>query len=150
MSLTEISHKKVVYCRWLNRREIMLERFMSLISKELELDQELQPSAPGVFLLPMDENNVIEISALPEGFYLRSTLANVLPANPEVFFTQMMQANLFYQATMGSTLGLNEDADKIVITRLVESDATYEEFHDALEDFMNSIDFWRQEALNQA
>lgn len=126
----------------------MLERFISQLSKELELDKELEASAPGVFVLPMDEEGSIEITSQPEGFYLRCTPADCPRAKLEEFFTDMMLANLFYKGTMGATLGLNEEANKIILIRLIERESNYGEFHDALEDFMNSVDFWRKEALN--
>jgi len=126
----------------------MLERFMEGIAKELQLDRPLEPSAPGVFVLPLDAMAVIEVSLLQRNYLLRSAVAPCPKQQQEEFYTQMLLANLFGQGTAGATLGLSSDGETIILSHLLSGDIDYREFRDAVEDFMNSVDFWRSEGLN--
>jgi hypothetical protein len=126
----------------------MLERFIAELSKELGLEKELVPSAPGVYVIPVNDEITMEVASIPEGFSLRSTIVAAPEMRQDEFFLHMMLANLFGQGTMGSVLGLNEEGNRLIVTRVLERDISYRDFRDAVEDFMNSIDFWREEALN--
>lgn len=59
-----------------------------------------------------------------------------------------MLGNLFGQGTHKAVLGLTEDGNMLTLFKVVEYNIDYKQFRDALEDFINSVDFWREEALN--
>lgn len=66
----------------------------------------------------------------------------------EELYTQMLLANLFGQGTYGAVISLDDDARHIELSRTIDYDVNFKDFKDILEDFINAVDFWREEALN--
>lgn len=124
----------------------MLENHIEQLTKELELEGSLASEIPGVFAFPLEENLSISISGHSAGFALSCTLCPAPKINQEAFLTRVMLGNLFGQGTRGAVLGLNEDGSQLTLAQVVDYNADYKEFRDVLEDFINSVDFWRAEA----
>lgn len=126
----------------------MIERFMQQLSEEMELKTPLEPKERGVYAIPFDEGLNIEASTIPDGYMLRCLIPTPLKVTADDPYTEMLFANLFFRGTGGCTLGLNESGDQITLTKTLEANADYRLFRDTVEDFLNSVDFWRAEALN--
>lgn len=127
----------------------MLETFMPRLVQDLELgDISLKSEVPGAYALPLEESVIVFISEIPNGIQLKCKFAPYPKGNTEVFATQAMLANLFGQGTHGAILGMTADGDILTLTQPIEYAIKYKEFKEILEDFINSIDFWRDEALN--
>jgi len=125
----------------------VLDNHMKQLSKELELEVPLEAKVPGVYNFPLEEGVTITISAMqPEGFSLAATIGPAPKSQEEMFFTQMLLANLFGQGTRGAVLGLDEDGVLMKLSRVVDYKVEYRDFRDILEDFINAVDFWRDEA----
>lgn len=125
----------------------MLEKHIQSLIKDLDIRSSLTTEVPGTYALPLDDGLNVMISEMPQGFMLKSTLAQCPKVNEEMFLTQMMLANLFGQGTKGAILGLNTDGNQLVLTQTIDYPASYKDFRDLLEDFINTVDFWREEAL---
>lgn len=126
----------------------MLDRFMKQLAKEMELSQEIPLSEKGIYRLPLEEDLSVEVTAVGGDFLFSSLVAPCPTENVDLFYMRMMLANLFGQGTLGAILGLNQEGNYLVLSRSVENRIEYKEFRDIIEDFVNSVDFWREEALN--
>lgn len=130
----------------------MLEQLIQELARDLELDEIPFMEKEGYFL-PLEEDVSVSIKALPpgpiQGFILSSTLAPCPKVNREAFFTQTLLANLFGQGTHHAVLGVSEDGNSLVLTRVIDYEIEYKDFKNAVEDFINMVDYWRAEALNQ-
>lgn len=127
----------------------MLQNFIPRLIHELELgDMDLSSSNPGAYVFPLEEGLSITMTDLPNGFLLKAHVAPYPKVKEELFATQVMLANLFGQGTKGAILGLSLDGTFLTLTLIVDYPVEYKEFKESLEDFINVIDFWRDEALN--
>ena len=79
-----------------------------------------------------------------------SSVAAVPKGQQELLFTQALLANLCGQGTKGSLLGLNESGTVLTLSHTIDYDINYKEFRDLVEDFISTIDFWREESLKYA
>lgn len=127
---------------------MQLSTYLQEFMQELEIREPLPQEVPGNYTLPLDEGLAITISALPPGFALTTNVAPAPRQNEEHFYTQALLANLFGQGTKGATLSLSEEGRILTLSRNIDYDVSYKEFREILEDFINTVDFWREEALN--
>lgn len=125
----------------------MLAKMIEQLARELEMDSaSLATQMPGVYEFPVDEDISAFISEIPYGFSITCTFAECPPKEKEEeFFTNALLANLYGQGTEGCILGLNDEAEKLILSRKVNYNIDYKEFRDIVEDFLNSVEFWQQE-----
>lgn len=127
----------------------MLSTFIEKLIPDMELETtSLASEVPGTYALPIDEGITILISEIPNGIIIKCAFVPYPKVREEVFSTQAMLANLFGQGTRGSALGLTNDGNTLTLTQIIDYNIDYKEFKEILEDFINSIDFWCEEALN--
>lgn len=126
---------------------MQLSTFLQEFLQELEIQEALPQEVPGVYTLPLGDGLTISISSLPQGFTLTSTIAPVSKGNEEHIYTQALLANLFGQGTKGAILSLTEEGRMLTLSRNIDYDVSYKEFREILEDFINTVDFWHEEAL---
>ena len=126
----------------------MLQNFIPRLIHDLELgDVDLSSGVPGIYTLPL-EGGSINMTDIPDGYILKANVAPFPKVKEELFATQAMMGNLFGQGTKGAALGLNEDGTILTLTLVVDFPVEYKDFRDSLEDFINVMDFWREEAAN--
>ncbi len=123
----------------------MLEPFIQKLTQEMELEGSLATQVAGVFALPLEENVAVTIIDRPPGFALSCSLCQPPTKNEEAYLTRLMLGNLFGQGTKGAILGLNSDGNLLTLSQTIDYTINYKEFKDILEDFVNSVDFWRDE-----
>jgi Tir chaperone protein (CesT) family len=123
----------------------MLETFIKQLAGEMELQGSLATQVQGVFALPLEEHLSVMMTDRPPGFTLACSLCPLPKQNEEACLTRLMLGNLFGQGTKGAVLGLNNEGDLLTLTQTIDYNATYKEFRDILEDFVNSVDFWLAE-----
>lgn len=126
----------------------MLDPFIQQLVKELEIEGSLATQMPGVFRFPLEEDLTVIISDTPPGFTLTCNVAATPKVKEEEFYTRCLMGNLFGQGTKGAVLGLSEDGEWLTLSQNVNTHADYREFRDILEDFINSVDYWRSEATS--
>lgn len=124
----------------------MIQAFMDKLAKEMDVDTSFETSIQGVYTLPIDENIHIKITEVPPGFSLQCQICHCPSKGEEIFFTSLLLGNLFGKATQGAVLGLSEDGKLVMLLMDIDYTVEYKEFRDKLEDFINAIDFWREEA----
>jgi len=123
----------------------MIERLIEQLSRELEVPS-IAPKSKGVYILPLEEDLFITISEKEGAIHLDSQVAPVPEEDQGRFFQSMLAANLFGQGTYGAILGLDEEGRGLRMQRSLDYPVDYRQFRDAVEDFINAVDFWRQEA----
>lgn len=126
----------------------MLDKFIQKLVEDLELPSSLATEVPGSYSFPLDEGLSILISEIPNGFCLKCSVAPFPKVKEEIFATQAMLGNLFGQGTRGAVLGLSTDGNMLTLTEAVGYSIDYKEFREILEDFINAVDFWHEEALS--
>ena len=129
----------------------MLDKFIPQLIVDLELGSTtLASGVPGSYTIPLEQDLSIILSTMPQGFEMKSTVASVPAGREEQFFTRAMLGNLFGQGTKDGVLGLTPDGNKLTLTLIVDFPVSYKDFRDMLEDFINVIDLWRDEARSFA
>lgn len=124
----------------------MLKQFMQQLSDDIQMQQPLAPNADGSYSLQLEPAVDISFRETSSGsIMLHAFLGNMPQAKKENFLLLAMSANLFGRETGGSALGLDKEGKKIVLLNFLSQSATYREFHDALEDFVNYADAWSGE-----
>jgi hypothetical protein len=129
----------------------MLEKMVPQLLKDLGLEENaLRFSAPGALQLPLGEGIGVAIKETPEGFVLKASLAVYPKEKEEAVFMHALHGNLFGLGTDNAALGLTEDGKTFTLTRVIDHPVIeYKQFREILDDFINAIDFWREEILNQ-
>ena len=127
----------------------MLQSFIPRLVNDLELGNvNLSSDVPGIYSLPLEDGLFINMTDIPEGFILKCNVAPYPKVKEELFVTQAMLANLFGQGTKGAILGLNSDGTILTLTMIIDYPVDYKDFRNSLEDFINVMDFWREESKN--
>ncbi len=120
----------------------MLHDYIVKLQKELELKEPLGGENDSSFAIALDEA-VISISEEAPGFKISCTLDDLPSQQQEDFLTMMLRGNLFGQATHFANLGLDETGNKVTLQFYFSNKPTYQEFHNAVEDFINVVDYWK-------
>lgn len=126
----------------------MIDKYLKELAKELEVESDFSSEMPGIFIFPLEEDVAITLSEKAPGFSMTATLCACPKMNLEGFYSQMMLANLFGQGTRGAVLGLNNEGNMLTLSKSIDYNVDYKNFKELLEDFINVIDFWREEAVN--
>ncbi len=111
---------------------------------DIEMDS-LEPASPGIYELELEDDIMVKITILPVGFSLFSQVFSLPGTNRENFFTQALLANLFGQGTRNAVLGSDDEGKVLTLSKVVEYTPEYKDFKEALEDFVTTVDFWREQ-----
>lgn len=125
----------------------MLDTLIQKLANEMEITSSaLTGPIPGTFAIPVNEETQMKITETQGGLLLEATIAPCPTKNNESFFTQALLANLLGQGTGGAALGLNDDGKQLVLMRIMDHSTDYKSFKNALEDFLDAVEFWQAEA----
>jgi hypothetical protein len=124
----------------------MLEAYIEQLVKTLDISIPKDDKIPGCFHLTLDEG--ITITEIPDSreWELKASFGAIPNENREALFTKMLLGNLFNQGTRGSSLGINEEGSKLVLTYRKSLPEKYEKFYNDIEDFMDVIELWKTES----
>lgn len=127
----------------------MLDRFIPMLIKDLDLgNTTLESGKPGIYHLPLDDLR-IAISTVDNTIVISCSIAPFPKANEEGFATQIMQGNLFGKDTHDSVLGTTIDGNTLTLTHIIDYQVDYKSFKDILQDYINALDYWREQAVAQ-
>lgn len=127
----------------------MIENYMAQLAKELESEEPFPQEMPGIYSFPLEHTDVLISKVEPEGFSMSCVVGPCPKGNLEIFYAELLGANLFGGGTRGAVLGLDEEGGNITLSKTIPFHVNYQEFHDALEDFTNVVDFWYEEAQSK-
>lgn len=125
----------------------MLYDFIVKLQTDLGLAEPLGREGQESYGLLLDDTT-ISIVDTPPGFQLTATLGTLPIEKPEEFLSHMLRGNLFGQATHGAVLGLDETGTNITLQFNHPQKASYTDFKNAVEDFINTVIFWLSEMSN--
>jgi len=122
----------------------MLYEHLTQLLKELKVEGTL-PRGQTAFDLEI-EGVLVSITDAPPGMELFAVLDKLAEVeNYEPLYRKLLRANFLGQATSRATLGLDEDGERVTLSLFVPTVRSYREFHDAIEDFVNAVSFWKEE-----
>ena len=96
--------------------------------------------------LEFEGTNVVMTDA-PPGLELSAVIGDVPGDHQEAIFLKLLRGNFLGQATKRACLGLDEEGTHIMLTAAIPTIRSYREFRDAVEDFINTVAFWKHEAV---
>lgn len=119
----------------------MLAQYLDRLSKELNIDDELQEEEKGLWTFLIDERTNIHLKEERSGAILLTSDLGPVPARLDKL-EDMLYANLQGKGTLGATLGIDRTGTKSTLWRKIPPQADYEWFYNELEDFSNSVEYW--------
>ena len=123
----------------------MLEKHLDQLGKELGLAVP-PPDPQNLRTLTIGKVGVM-MKELDPGIYFQALIAPVPEKKQEELFMLLMKANFLGQGTGGSTLGLKEDESYLTLSLALPYDMNYKAFKEALEDFVNFVDYWKNQVI---
>ncbi|MBP7074872.1 MAG: type III secretion system chaperone [Rhabdochlamydiaceae bacterium] len=121
----------------------MLETYIPQLFKEFGLQQ--RPFEKDGSVLVEITSYLIEMVKLDPGVRFSAKIAPVPTKEKEEFLLKLMQANFLGQGTGGATLGLKEDESFLTLSLSLPYEMNYMAFKDAVEEFVNYLEYWRAE-----
>ncbi len=123
-----------------------MQDLLSQLANDLKVDSDFATDKPGLYSIPFEEDTTVEIIELQQGILFTAVICPVPGKKQEDFYTQALLGNLFGQGTLGSVVGITADGKNVAISREIPKITDYKNFRNNLEDFLNALDFWRDEA----
>ena len=126
----------------------MINRFIEQLGKDVDIPVPTHAGNDGCFHLDFDPNLHIRACEYNgQSIGLQCLIAPLPQEKKEEFFLRCMEANLLGNETGGACLGVDNQEAHVVLSLTLSSCGSYKEFRDAVEDFLNYADAWRQETL---
>jgi hypothetical protein len=125
----------------------MLETLLQRLATDLELTAPFPKSDRGGFFLQLNPDLAISVEGMDPGVFFFSQVAPCPLKKQEEIFSQLMRANFLGQGTGGGVIGLDEDEKFLTLSSYLPYDMNYNTFKEALGDFANFVDYWREEIL---
>ena len=103
----------------------------------------------GWWLMQISNTNEVWVKDLNPGIYMRGTIGPTIgPGNHEDFFMYLMKANYLGQGTGGSIISIDPSEKFLTLALCIPYEINYKIFRDKLEDFLNYLEYWREEIKN--
>jgi Tir chaperone protein (CesT) family len=125
----------------------LLESFVQTIAQDLEMEGAPKQEDKNTFLLQLTDKMTISLRELDERITLSSRIGECPLERREELFIHLMKANFLGQGTGGATIGLDEEEKFLTLSSVLPYEMNYKTFKDALEDFANYLDYWREELI---
>lgn len=123
---------------------ISVEQYLDKLSNDLQIDPLFEKIEKKLYTLPFDDR-MIKLVETEQGFILSGEVG-ILPEEEDFSMVlYLLSANYLGQGTGQSALGLKPDGHTITITMDIRSDMSYAEFKEAVEEYVNYFDYWREE-----
>ena len=125
----------------------MLEQHLKTLSEELELGAVPEKEAGNIYQLQLNSQIKITLQEMDPGISFWSRIGPCPLVKKEDLFILLMKANFLGQGTGGACIGLDENENFLTLSSILPYDMNYKLFKDALEDFANYLDYWREELI---
>ena len=123
-----------------------LEKNLESLSKETKVGAIPQKDKNGNYQLNINLKTQVSITEIDHNtfFYVK-----IMPMpeikNKEALFIYLMKANLLGQGTGGSVIGIDTLEKHFTLSLSLTENLSYKIFKDYLEEFLNYLDFWKEE-----
>jgi Tir chaperone protein (CesT) family len=125
----------------------MLETFLKTLSEELNLAPSFQQNKEQFYAVFLNPELEIKVKELDPGMLFFGKVGPCPALKKEELFIYLMKANFLGQGTGGASLGFDEIGNCLTLSLILPYDLNYKLFRDALEDFVNYIDYWKAELI---
>jgi hypothetical protein len=125
----------------------MLEQFLGTLAEELVLDGVPKKEPGNLFQLELNPETQLVLQELDPGISLWGKIGPCPEVKKEELFMQLSKANFLGQGTGGACIGLEESGNFLTLSLVLPYDMNYKMFRDALEDFTNYLDYWKEELI---
>lgn len=122
----------------------MLEKHLTTLFEELNLGAVPPFEKDGTVQVQVGAFP-IQIRKIEPDVYISARIAPLPKKDKEEFLLTLMKANFLGQGTGGSVLGLKEDESFLTLSFSLPYEVNYRAFKDAIEEFINYVDYWKTE-----
>ena len=92
------------------------------------------------------EGVTVNLTDKAPGMELTCNLGEIQTEKPlEEVYSKLLMGNFLGLATKKACLGLDETGKNLLVQASIQSVRSYREFRDTVEDFVNTITFWKKE-----
>lgn len=123
----------------------MLEQHLSQLYEDLEFTTPPSLDENKTALVPLNSELAISIKELDLGYFFFSPLGACPAEKRENLFMLLMKANFLGQGTGGSIIALDNQENFLTLSLSLPYDMNYKRFKEAIEDFANFVDYWKEE-----
>lgn len=125
----------------------MLETFLKTLSEELKLDPSFKKDKELFYTVSLNPELEVKVKESDPGMLFLGRIGPCPTLKKEELFTYLMKANFLGQGTGGASIGFDESGNCLTLSLNLPYDLNYKLFRDALEDFVNYIDYWKSELI---
>jgi hypothetical protein len=126
----------------------MIEKHLSQLFEELEIDSIPSFDKDGMAEIHL-ASFLIQIIKAENQTHLVAPVTPLPKKEKEAFLIKLMEANFLGQGTGGSVLGLQEDESFLTLSLDLPYEINYTSFKEAIEEFVNYLEYWKTEAVEQ-
>lgn len=129
------------------RRMALLEQLLTTLVQDLEIEEIPKREAGNLYHLQINPEMTITIRELDPGISFFSKIGACPEVKREDLFIALMKANFLGQGTGGAAIAMDENEKDLTLSSVLPYDMNYKMFKDALEDFANYLDYYREELI---
>ena len=124
----------------------MLESILADLEKHLGLKAiKGSKEMSSFYQLDINQKTQIWVKDLNPGVFFRTTIAHLPSNNLEDLFIYLSKANFLGQGTGGAVISIDPSEIYLTLSHHIPYEMNYKMFRDKLEDFVNYLDFWKEE-----
>lgn len=124
----------------------LLEQLLHTLTAELEMEAP-KKAEDGLYHLALNPEMTIAVKELDPGIAFWGRIGPCPTVKREELFILLMKANFLGQGTGGGAIALDENENFLTLSLVLPYDMNYKIFKDALEDFTNHLDYWKEELI---
>ncbi len=125
----------------------MLEQLLTTLVQDLEIEELPKKEEGGLYHLQINPEMTITVRELDPGISFFSRIGPCPDVKKEELFITLMKANFLGQGTGGAAIAMDENEKDLTLSSVLPYDMNYKMFKDALEDFANYLDYYREELI---
>jgi hypothetical protein len=125
----------------------MLENLLKTLAEELEMEEMPNKGEGGFYSLALNPELTVAIQERDPGVAFLARIGPCPKEKREDLFILLMKANFLGQGTGGAVIALEENENFLTLSSVLPYDMNYKIFKEALEDFTNYLDYWKEELV---
>lgn len=126
---------------------MMLEKHLKQLTNDLQLDPLAAKDEQQLLHLSINPSTALTFKELNLGFFITSRIGPCPKEKREDLFILLMRANFLGQGTGGGTINLDRNENFLTLSLPFPYDLNYKAFKETVEDFVNYVEYWREELV---
>ena len=124
----------------------MIENHLTHLFEDLKLGQAPAFDQVGTLTLHLAPFSIL-MTKTDDGAHISAPIAPLPLKDKDRLLLTVMEANFLGQGTGGSVIGLKEDESFLTLASTLPYEIDYASFKEAIEDFVNYLEYWKTQAL---